>query len=859
MSVPSASPPRGLEPPAALATRRLADVLDAVRGRSGGLTTEEASARAASLAAPLGDGQVRAIVRELARSIASPLALILLGASAASAVLGERIDAAIIASMVCLSAAINVWQSSRSARAVRALRARVTPTATVRRDGEWRTVARDAVVVGDVVRLSAGDLVPADARLIDTVNLHVQQSALTGESVPAEKRAATEAIDSLSPTAPELVFLGTSVVSGTGTAIVIATGAETMFGDVVGKLAERPEETEFERGSRRFGMLILQTVVFLVGFLVVVSLALGRDAFQSVLFAVSLAVGLTPEYLPMITTVTLAQGALRMAREKVIVKHLPAIQNLGNADVLCSDKTGTLTSGEMALDEALDSEGAPSAAVLRWAQLNSAFEAGVKSALDAAILAAAEPALDGYTKLGEVPFDFERRRLSVVVQHRDAEVTLVTKGAPESVLDRCTGWERDGASTALDPVSRAACAELVRRLYAEGKRVLAVAHRPFARSETLSADAERDLVLAGFLTFADRALPGVEDALAALRRDGVTVKIVSGDSDLVTKVMCGRVGLDASEVRTGEDLDRMDELALRRCVEDVHVFARVSPAQKHRIVLALKHQGHVVAFLGDGINDAPSLHTADVGISVAGAVDVAQEAADILLLEKRLDVLHAGILAGRRSFANVLKYLLMGTSSNFGNMLSMAAAVLFLPFLPMLPTQILVNNFLYDIAQITIPTDRVDPSLVARPQRWNIGSIRRFMLVFGPVSSLFDGATFLVFLFVFGFGESQFQTGWFVESLATQVLVLFVIRTAGRPWARRPSWPLTVTVLLVTSVGIALPYTPLAAPLGMAPLPLSFLLFLAVVVPVYLLAVELLKGRVLRWVLTTPTAKRSPA
>lgn len=835
--------------PPGFVSRSLDEVFERVDSGPRGLSFEQVRARTPTRPRALGDTHLRALGMELARSIASPLALILLGASVAAALLGETVDAAIIASVVWLSAGVNVWQSSRSARAVRRLRERVTPTATARREGEWRTVPRDDVVVGDVVRLSAGDLVPADARLVESVDLHAQQSALTGESLPAEKRASLGRLESVGPSAPELVFLGTSIVSGVGTAVVFATGDQTMFGDVVRKLAERPEETEFERGTRRFGMLILQTVVVLVLFLVVASLLLGRDPFQSVLFAVALAVGLTPEYLPMITTVTLAQGAVRMARARVIVKHLPAIQNLGNADVLCSDKTGTLTSGQLSLSAALDVDGAPSERVLRLAQLNSAFETGIRSALDAAIVAYREPELEGHAPAGEVPFDFDRRRLSVAVRDAGGEVTLLTKGAPESVLACCRDWERGGRSEPLDEAARAACMALVERLSADGRRVLAVAHRALASGEAIERGAERDLVLLGFLAFDDELLPGVPEALASLRAAGVTVKILSGDSEVVTRVLCARVGIDAARVLTGDQLERMEELALRRCVEDVQVFARVSPGQKHRIVLALKHNGHVVAFLGDGINDAPSLHGADVGISVAGAVDVAQEAADILLLEKRLDVLYAGILAGRRSFANVLKYLLMGTSSNFGNMLSMAGAVLFLPFLPMLPTQILVNNFLYDVAQLTIPTDRVDPHLVRTPQRWNIGSIRRFMLVMGPLSSAFDVATFSVLLLVFRFSESQFQTGWFVESLATQVLVLFVIRTAGRPWTHRPSWPLTLTVLLVTAVGISLPYGPLAGPLGMSPLPPFFLIFLAVMVPLYLVLVETMKPRVLRWIL----------
>ncbi len=810
-----------------------------------GLTRSEADARLAELgqnAIVQKHGRVGA---ELIRSLLSPLPLILLAASVASLFLGQVADAVIIATMVLLSASINVWQSSRSAQAISRLQAQVTPTATVLRDGTWLTVPRREVVVGDVIQLSAGDLVPADARLIDATDVHVQQAALTGESLPVEKLATEEALETVGPDATALVFVGTSIVSGVATAVVFATGRNTAFGDIAARLAARPEETEFERGSRRFGMLILETVTFLVLFILAVNIAMHRDALQSLLFAVALAVGLTPEYLPMITTVTLAQGAARMARHKVIVKHLASIQNLGSMDVLCSDKTGTLTSGRMSLDNSLDPLGQPSQRTLVLAHINSLLQTGVKSALDSAILEHPVEGVHGYGKLAEVPFDFERRRLSVAVE-KNGKALLITKGAPESVLAVCTRVVGDGASQSLDQHTRARCVELFRKLSRQGYRVLAVASRQLAPDERVGRVAERELTLAGFLSFADQILDGVGEVIANLSADGVTVKILSGDNELVTRTLCEKVGIDVERVVTGSELYALDELALARVAAETSVFARLSPAQKHRIVMALKHHGHVVGFMGDGINDAPSLHGADVGISVAGAVDVAQEAADMLLLEKRLDVLHAGIVAGRRSFANVLKYLLMGTSSNFGNMLSMAGAVFFLPFLPMLPTQILVNNFLYDLAQITIPTDNVDPPYIERPQRWNIGIIRRFMLLVGPLSSIFDYVTFAVLLIVFRFGESTFQTGWFIESLSTQVLVLFVIRTTGRPWTNRPSVALAVTVIAVLVVGLSLPYTPLAGPLGMSPPPWHFLLFVAVVVPSYLALVELVKARVLR-------------
>ena len=787
-------------------------------------------------------------VLELLRGAANPLVIILLIAGTASAFLGEVSDAVIIGVIVFASAGINFWQTFRSDRAVRRLQEQIAPTATVLRDGGWVELPRRQVVAGDVVRLSAGDLVPADARLVEAGDLHVLQAALTGESLPAEKVATDGALSSTGPDSPGLVFLGTSIVSGTAIAVVFASAGETAFGDIVERLAARPEETEFERGTRRFGMLILQTVVFLVLLILVVNLSLGRNAMQSLLFSVALAVGLTPEFLPMITTVTLAQGAVRMAREKVIVKHLASIQNLGSIDVLCSDKTGTLTAGTMSLDGSLDPFGRPLERALFLARLNSRFESGIKSPLDAAILAHTVANAEGFSKTDEIPFDFERRRLSVVVE-KDGDFLMIAKGAPESVLDACATYEADGRTHPLDGPTAARCVGVFHEMSARGFRVLAVAFRRVSEPRGFKAADERGLTLAGFLTFADHPLEGVGESIARLRRDGVAVKILTGDNELVTRHICGQVGIDAGRIVLGRDIERMDQAALARAAERAQVFARISPAQKHRIIRALKAHGHVVGFLGDGINDAPSLHGADVGISVAGAVDVAREASDIILLERRLDVLHAGIIAGRKSFGNVLKYILMGTSSNFGNMFSMAGAALFLPFLPMLPTQILLNNLLYDLAQITIPTDNVDVGYTARPQRWDISVIRRFMLLIGPVSSLFDFLTFGALLVVFHFGESAFQTGWFVESLATQVLVLFVIRTTGRPWTNRPSVPLAVTAIVAVLAGVLVPYTPVAAPLGMTPLPASTLLFVGLVVPSYLILVELLKGRLLQRIL----------
>ena len=783
------------------------------------------------------------------RLFLNPLVAILLLAAIVSAILGDQINASIIITIVLLSNILNFVQTYQSQNAVEKLRAGVAPTATALRDGKWIEVPRRDLVPGDMIRLMAGDLVPADARLVQATDLHVQQAALTGESLPVEKSAD----DLAAPTesfaeAHNSVFLGTSVVSGTGTALITSTGRNTAFGDIAAHLASRPPETEFERGIKGFGMLIMQTVFFLVLFIFLVGILGHHPPFETVLFAIALAVGLTPEFLPMITTVTLGQGALRMAKQKVIVKHLESIQNFGSIDTLCSDKTGTLTSGETQLEGYLDLQDNTSDRVLLFSYLNSSYETGIKSPLDEAILQHGSIDITGFNKAGEIPFDFERRCLSVIVRHED-ELLLITKGAPESMLLHCSAYEVNGERKALDGVDGEVRTKFVQRyqdLSSQGYRVIAVAYRPIPQQTTYRKTDEQTLVLLGFLTFADPPKPDAAKVLQALKSDGVQVKILTGDNELVTRHVCDKVGLDGGRIVLGNDLDHMSDAALSHVVEQVNVFARVSPAQKNRIILALKSRKHVVGYIGDGINDAPSLHAADVGISVSTGVDVAKDAAAIILLEQSLQVLHNGILEGRKAFGNVIKYLLMSTSSNFGNMFSMAGAYVFLPFLPMLPSQILLNNFLYDLSQVTIPTDNVDQSYLKKPQHWDISLIRKFMISIGPVSSIFDFLTFFIMLRVFNAGPVLFHTGWFVESLATQTLVLFIIRTAGNPLRSRPSRPLTITTLLIVAIGILLPYTPLAGPLGFTPLPALYFLFLAVMTAIYLLLVQLVKSRLMR-------------
>jgi Mg2+-importing ATPase len=810
-----------------------------------GLTTQEAEARLSQFGPnePAATQQ-HSIFFDLLHGFMNPLVLILVIAAIASAFLGDKVDAAIIGVIVLLSSAIDFSQTYRSQRAVEKLRAQVAPTATVLRDGGWKEIRRRDVVPGDIVRLSAGDLVPADARLLVARDLYVQQAALTGESLPADKEA-TGAPASTKADARNMVFLGTSVVSGTATAEIVATGAKTAFGDIAARLGTRPEATAFDLGLRSFSQLLARTVFFLVLFLIIVSVARHRDPLQSLMFAVALAVGLTPEFLPMITSVTLSKGAVAMARKKVIVKHLSAIENLGSLDVLCSDKTGTLTAGTMSLDRSLDPFGKVSQRALELAYFNSKFETGIRSPLDDVILHHSPAKIDDYAKCDEIPFDFERRRLSVVVERQSKRI-LITKGAPEGIFPLLSGYEIDGKTAPIGDDATKRIQQTSNELNNQGFRSLAVAYVEVPVLPDYSVKDERNLILAGFLSFADEPLPDAAQAVASLKQDGVEIKVISGDNDRVTGHVCTEVGVDPGKIITGEDVEKMTDPALSHVAEETRVFARISPAQKNRILLALKHNGHAVGFMGDGVNDAPSLHAADVGISVSSAVDVAREVADVILIEPGLRVLHDGIIEGRKAFGNVMKYLLMGTSSNFGNMFSMAGASLFLPFLPMLPTQILLNNLLYDLSQLTIPTDNVDDTYLRKPQRWNIGLIRNFMVFIGPISSIFDFLTFYVLLHFFHASEAQFHTGWFVESLATQTLVLFVIRTAKNPLRSRPSSPLIATCLAAVAVGTYLPFSPLAGILGFTPLPAAYFGFVAVTTGVYLLLVEAAKRLLLR-------------
>jgi Mg2+-importing ATPase len=780
----------------------------------------------------------------------NPLVLILLFASALSAATGNITSFVIVIIMVVLSVTLDFVQEKRAENAVEALRRTVAVRVQVLRDGGEVSEPVDQLVPGDIVRLAAGDLVPADCRLIEARDLFVNQAMLTGEPYPAEKRVDAATMPAREPgEAVNTVFMGTSVLSGSAIAVVCHTGNATVFGQLSDTLAAEPPPTAFELGIRQFGFLILRLTVFLVLFVLAVNVLFHRPWLDSLMFALALAVGLTPELLPMIVTVTLARGALRLARRRVIVKRLAAMHNVGAMDVLCTDKTGTLTEATIRMVRHLDFRGEDSERVFRLAYLNSLFESGIKSPLDEAILAFRTLDVAAWEKIDEVPFDFERRRVSVLVAN-GPERLLVVKGAPEDVLRQATHYEAAaGAVQPLDAATRRELDGLFQKLGADGLRVLAIASRTMG-AEHVSAvlGDESELVFAGFAVFLDPPKASALAAIQSLTEAGVAVRILTGDNERVTRHVCSQIGLTVSGLMTGDDLQAMTPEALVARLPKVNVFCRVTPQQKEQVLLAYRRSGRVVGFLGDGINDAAAIHAADVGISVDSAADVAKEAAGLILLDHDLSVVHEAVMEGRRTVQNVTKYVLMGSSSNFGNMFSMAGAALFLPFLPMLPTQVLLNNLLYDASEAGVPLDHVDAEALAQPVQWDLPLIQRFMLVLGPVSSLFDFLTFYALLHLFGAGEALFQTGWFIESLATQVLVIFVIRTRGRPWHSRPHPVLAALTLGAAVAGALLPLTPLAGFFGFVAPPAVFYLFLGAAVVIYLCVVELVKRLFFRYI-----------
>jgi P-type Mg2+ transporter len=774
----------------------------------------------------------------------NPLVLILLVASGISAATGDVASFVIIVTIVLFSVGLDFIQEQRAAAAAASLRDQVALTSHALRDGRTVEIAATLIVPGDVVLVAAGDLIPADGRLLEVKDLYVNEALLTGESFPAEKRAgeASRTGTALSDAA-NAAFMGSSVVSGTGTLLVVATSRSTQLGTLARDLQREPPPTAFAMGIRAFGMLIVRLTVLLVLFVLLVNVVAGRPMLEAFLFALALAVGLTPELLPMVVSVTLAHGAVRMAKQRVIVKRLSAIHDLGSMDVLCSDKTGTLTEARIELIREVDAAGSPSQGVLDLVYLNSFFETGIKSPLDEAVLARAGQDVSTWRKIDEVPFDFERRRVSVLLE-RDHARLLVVKGAPEDVLRLATRVQIEGEARPqpLTPEAIERANAVLRGLGREGFRVLGVASREVG-PEQMHAHVgdEADLVFAGFAAFLDPPKLSAKPALDALGRLGVAVKVITGDNEHVTEHVCRELGLAIKGLLTGDELAALSDEALLARVETVSLFCRVIPAQKARIVRALRRRGHVVGYLGDGINDAPPLHAADVGLSVDGAADIAKQEAAMILQAPDLGILAEGVREGRRTFTNIMKYVMMGTSSNFGNMFSMAGASLLLPFLPMLPVQILLNNLLYDLSEIPIPMDRVDEEMVAGPRHWDMRFVRDFMLVLGPVSSAFDFLTFALLIWAFHAGQSLFQTGWFIESLATQVLVIFIIRTRGNPFRSRPHRLLAATSVLVVAVAVLLPFTAVGRWFGFVPPPLTLLAALVPLTMAYLAAVQAVK------------------
>jgi len=823
-----------------------ADLLARIGSNPDGLGTTEAQKRLQQSGRNLLKPRRQySALRSLASQFSSPLVWILFFAAAVSMVAGEWTDAAIVTLIIVASALLSFVQEHRASKAVEDLQSQVTTKVTVFRDGKETTIPAEEIVPGDVALLSAGSLIPADGVLLESKDFFVNQAVLTGETFPVEKKAGTAGLETELPERFNVVFMGTSVRSGTARVLIVQTGTATQFGKIAQRLQLRPPETEFEQGIRKFGVLLTRIMTALVLAVLAINILLHKPAIDSLLFAIALAVGIAPELLPAIITVNLSRGAQHMAKNGVIVRRLSAIENLGSMDTLCTDKTGTLTQGVVSLDGALDTQGAPAEDVRRLAFLNAAFQTGIANPLDEAIMASGPLDTGGMDKLAEIPYDFQRKRLSVVVDAdpgTDIKPLLITKGALDNVLAVCTAIQSGGTAVPLDQEHLAGIQQRFTAWSAQGYRVLGIAVRQVARQKEYSADQdERGLTFSGFLIFFDPPKPGVEQALASLEKLGVQIKIITGDNRLVARHLAESVGLPVEGIITASQIRQMHDEALWHAAERMTVFAEVDPEQKERIILALRKMGHVVGYMGDGINDAPALHAADVGISVDQAVDVAKEAADFVLLNHDLEILINGIREGRRTFANTLKYIFTTTSANFGNMLSMAGASLFLPFLPLLAKQILLNNFLSDIPAMGIPGDNVDADQVDRPHRWNIRFIRNFMVLFGLVSSVFDYATFGLLLLIVRATEAQFQTAWFIESLLTELVIALVVRTQLPFYRSRPGRGLLLLTVAVSSVALVIPYLPFSGYLGFTPLPIWVMAMLVALTGFYVLATEIAK------------------
>ena len=817
---------------AEMATTEIADVFVRMKTSTNGLSADEAADRLVHVGPNVvTKSNHGGWIWRLFVALRNPLVILLSVLAVISFFTGDAPAGMVMSLMVVIGVLLRFVQEVRADSAADKLKAMINVTATVLRAGKVEDIPLRQLVPGDVVNLSAGDMIPADVRLITTTDLFITQGTLTGESLPVEKIAARETQTVLSPLElSNTCFLGTSVESGAATAVILTTGARTYFGSMAGSMVGKTPLTSFDRGMQQFTWLMIRFMLVMVPLVFLINGFTKHNWHDAFFFSIAVAVGLTPEMLPMIVSVCLSKGALAMSKKKVIVKQLNAIQNFGAMDVLCTDKTGTLTMDQVILERYCDVLQKEDPTVLRDAFLIAHFQTGLKNVLDRAVLNhrdAHEELIAGFRKVDEIPFDFVRRMMSVVVKKPDNEHQLLTKGAPEAIFSRCKYYELDGKVLPLDQSRAAELIKHYERLNTDGFRVLAVAYKHLADDEFISKEDECDLILKGYIAFLDPPKDSAAKAIQALQNHGVTVKVLTGDNDLVTRTVCRQVGLNADVILLGSKIETMSEVELAETVEKTHIFARLSPAHKQRIIRALQQNGHVVGFIGDGINDAPALHVADVGISVDSAVDIAKAAAAVILLEKDLMVLDAGVIEGRKVFVNILKYVRMGASSNFGNMFSVIGASAFLPFMPMAPIQILTNNLLYDFSQVPIPTDTVSHDQTAKPTPWKIDDIKKFVFCIGPISSIFDYTTFAVMLYVFGCWDparaSLFQTGWFVESLITQTLIIHIIRTNQIPFIQgRASWPLSMTTLIIVAFASWLPYSPLAPALGFEPLPLLY-------------------------------------
>ena len=832
-------------------------LLRGLRTAAGGLTQAEAETRARTV----GPNEVAQERRQgwpvrLLKIIRNPLVILLATLSAVSFGTGDARAGTVMAAMVALSVALRFFQEARADAAAAKLKAMIHVTATVIRDGDAREMPLRDLVPGDIISLSAGDMIPGDVRVLSSKDLFVSQGSLTGESLPVEKFHDPETNVVSSPTElKNTCFMGTSVQSGTATAVVVTTGVHTYLGSMAGSITEDRTPTSFDQGLNRFTWLMMRFMAVMVPLVFLINGFTKHDWKGAFFFAMAVAVGLTPEMLPMIVSVCLSKGALAMSRKKVIVKRLNAIQNFGGMDVLCTDKTGTLTEDRVVLQRHCNVAGRETEEVLLDGYLISHFQTGLKNLLDRAILDSpdfhGQTVVEKHKKLDEIPFDFTRRMMSVLVEDPEGKAILLTKGAPEEVFHQCSQFELDGKLSPMDPNLIVGLKEEYASLSNDGFRVLAVATKEVPGKKICSKEDERELVLKGYVAFLDPPKETAGRAIEALHKHGVAVKILTGDNDLISRKVCKDVGLAADPMLLGGDVEKMSDTELAEAAEKTALFARLSPAHKQRVIRVLRGKGHVVGFMGDGINDAPALRAADIGISVDTATDIAKESADLILLEKDLMVLQGGVIEGRKVFANILKYIRMGASSNFGNMFSVLGASAFLPFIPMAPIQVLTNNLLYDFSQVPIPIDAVDEEQVARPRPWNIGEITRFIFYIGPISSIFDYTTFFVMLWVFNCWDPSrapvFQTGWFVESLMTQTLIIHVIRTNKIPFLQsRASWPLTVTTLSIMAFGMWLPFSPLASSLGLTHLPRLYWPILMLTLLAYVSLTQVIKVWLLR-------------